>query len=196
MSEPVLVSACLLGRSCRYDGGENRDEVLEARLEREGLVAVLPKRGFLVTAIDLVQHLQMLEVRGQLELLVGRTAALRASAAERQRMRAVAELVEAAALRGDKKLFMDDSWETHMLPVAATHNPSMAEAIGLFYGQSRRFWYAHSARYANFREVAQRHAERLRAIAAGEPEAAEGASRRLMEHLELFARATADETAA
>lgn len=37
MSEPVLVSACLLGRSCRYDGGENRDEVLEARLEREGL---------------------------------------------------------------------------------------------------------------------------------------------------------------
>lgn len=40
MREPVLVSACLLGRSCRYDGGENRDEVLEARLEREGLQPV------------------------------------------------------------------------------------------------------------------------------------------------------------
>lgn len=38
--EPVLVSACLLGRTCRYDGRHNRDGVLEAELERDGLRAV------------------------------------------------------------------------------------------------------------------------------------------------------------
>lgn len=38
--EPVLVSACLLGQSCRYDGRHNRDGILERRLEREGLRAV------------------------------------------------------------------------------------------------------------------------------------------------------------
>jgi uncharacterized protein YbbK (DUF523 family) len=38
--EPVLVSACLLGRQCRYDGAENRDLVLEEQLRREGLRAV------------------------------------------------------------------------------------------------------------------------------------------------------------
>jgi uncharacterized protein YbbK (DUF523 family) len=38
--EPVLVSACLLGRSCRYDGGANRDEVLERELAERGLRAV------------------------------------------------------------------------------------------------------------------------------------------------------------
>lgn len=38
--EPVLVSACLLGRRCRYDGRHNRDGVLEDELAREGRRAV------------------------------------------------------------------------------------------------------------------------------------------------------------
>jgi uncharacterized protein YbbK (DUF523 family) len=38
--EPVLVSACLLGRACRYDGRHNRDQVLERELEARGQVAV------------------------------------------------------------------------------------------------------------------------------------------------------------
>jgi uncharacterized protein YbbK (DUF523 family) len=37
---PVLVSACLLGRECRYDGSQNRDRALERELEAEGLEAV------------------------------------------------------------------------------------------------------------------------------------------------------------
>lgn len=38
--QEVLVSACLLGRECRYDGRHNRDPQLEDQLAREGLVAV------------------------------------------------------------------------------------------------------------------------------------------------------------
>ena len=38
--ELVLVSACLLGRSCRYDGRHNRDAVLEQELEAEGFASV------------------------------------------------------------------------------------------------------------------------------------------------------------
>lgn len=37
---PVLVSACLLGRACRYDGGHNRDAVLEEQLAARGERAV------------------------------------------------------------------------------------------------------------------------------------------------------------
>jgi len=40
MSEPVLVSACLLGRACRYDGRHNRDLPLERELAERGLRAV------------------------------------------------------------------------------------------------------------------------------------------------------------
>ena len=38
--EPVLVSACLVGRVCRYDGTHNADAVLEVRLEEEGVEIV------------------------------------------------------------------------------------------------------------------------------------------------------------
>lgn len=38
--EPVLVSACLLGRRCRFDGRENRDGELERELDARGLAAV------------------------------------------------------------------------------------------------------------------------------------------------------------
>jgi uncharacterized protein YbbK (DUF523 family) len=34
---PVLVSACLLGRECRYDGSTNRDRALERELEAKGM---------------------------------------------------------------------------------------------------------------------------------------------------------------
>jgi DNA-binding GntR family transcriptional regulator len=147
----------------------------------------------MVSHIDLAAHMQMLEVRGQLELLVGRTAALRASDEQRRKMLEVADAIEAAAERGDKKLFMDDSWDSHNLPVAATHNDSMAAAFSLFVGQSRRFWFAHCARFANIREVAALHAARLRAIAGGDPDEAEACSRRLMSYLERFARSTVDD---
>jgi len=40
MAEPVLVSACLLGRTCRYDGRHNRDSALERELALKGLAAV------------------------------------------------------------------------------------------------------------------------------------------------------------
>jgi uncharacterized protein YbbK (DUF523 family) len=37
---PVLVSACLLGRECRYDGSTNRDRELEKELATRGMRAV------------------------------------------------------------------------------------------------------------------------------------------------------------
>ena len=37
---PVLVSACLLGRSCRYDGRHNQDGVLEQDLHERGERAI------------------------------------------------------------------------------------------------------------------------------------------------------------
>ena len=38
--KPVLVSACLLGRACRYDGRHNRDGELERELAARGFDAV------------------------------------------------------------------------------------------------------------------------------------------------------------
>ena len=39
-AKPVLVSACLLGKRCRYDGRDNQDSVLQRELESRGERAV------------------------------------------------------------------------------------------------------------------------------------------------------------
>lgn len=174
--------------------GIGRTPIREAikRLEREELIVVLPRRGIMVSEINFEQYLKLLEVRGHLELLVARTAAKRATQRQRQEMRELADRIESAAAAGDGRWFMTGTWEFHGLPVAATHNESLASAIQLFHGRSRRFWFAYYERYADLPEAARVHAERLRAIAAGDPDAAEAATRVVMDYLEAFARATVD----
>jgi len=39
----IAISACLLGRTCRYDGRENRDSALLEKLEGEELIAFCPE---------------------------------------------------------------------------------------------------------------------------------------------------------
>jgi len=43
MMKNIAISACLLGRSCRYDGRENRDNALLEKLEGEKLIPFCPE---------------------------------------------------------------------------------------------------------------------------------------------------------
>lgn len=57
MSKKVLVSACLLGRNCRYDGGNKIDFALLDELEKCEIVAFCPEENVLGTpreTIDIV----------------------------------------------------------------------------------------------------------------------------------------------
>lgn len=53
------------------------------RLAREHLVQILPRRGVIVTAVDVGQQLRVLETRRELDRLIARAAATRATPAER-----------------------------------------------------------------------------------------------------------------
>src|SRR5687767_7049582 len=59
--------------------GIGRTPIREAlqRLARERLVTILPRRGVVVSAIDVAAQLRLLEVRRELERLVARGAARR-----------------------------------------------------------------------------------------------------------------------
>jgi len=174
--------------------GIGRTPIREAlrRLEREGLVVIKPRRGIIVTEINLARHLQLLVVRRAIEVLTAREAARNATPEQRDRMRQVAASAEEAAVRGDGVWFLNAGWEYQGLPVAATHNEYVASASGILHGMSKRFWYAHYEKYAVLSEAAAVHATRLRAIASGDAEAAVAATERLMDYLETFARATLD----
>ena len=65
--------------------GIGRTPIREAlqRLARERLVRILPRRGVIVSEIDVKSQLRLLEVRREIERLMARAAARRASADER-----------------------------------------------------------------------------------------------------------------
>jgi DNA-binding GntR family transcriptional regulator len=160
------------------------------RLAREGLVSILPRRGIIVSGIDVTRQLRLLEVRRELERLIARTAARRATDEERARFRDVAKRFEESARVNDDVSFMRTDREFNTLCSAASHNEFAAGAMSLMHSLSRRFWYIHYKQAADMPLTAKLHANIARAIAKGDEEAATAASDKLLDAIEKFTRNT------
>lgn len=160
------------------------------RLSRDGLVNILPRRGILVSEINVRVQLRLLEVRRELERLMARGAAERATEEERQQFSAIAEGMREAAERADDIAFMRFDQQLNTLISTAARNEFASRSMGLMHGLSRRFWYQHYRETADLPRAARLHAEVAEAIARRDPEKAATASDRLIEYIENFARAT------
>ena len=172
--------------------GIGRTPIREAlqRLAREKLVRVMPRRGILVSAIDVAAQLRLLETRRELERLIARSAARRATDDERDRFRALAAAFEAAAKANDDVTFMRIDRDFNVLCSAASHNEFAAGAMSLMHSLSRRFWYLHYKQAADMPLTAKLHADIARAIATGDEDRAAKASDRLLNLIEKFTRST------
>ena len=172
--------------------GIGRTPIREAlqRLARERLVAILPRRGVVVSAIDVAAQLRLLEVRRELERLVARGAARRATDEERERFSELARLFEKASRAGDDKTFMRTDREFNELCLAAVKNEFAAGAMGLMNSLSRRFWFHHYKQAADMPETAKLHADIARAIGEGDEAEAGAAVDRLLDNIQAFTRAT------
>jgi len=160
------------------------------RLAREGLVTILPRKGILVSETDPRKQLLVLEVRRELERLLARLGALRASSDQRQRLREIAQGMDRAAKTNDDIAFMRLDRELNLLISAAAHNDYAARAMRSLHGHSRRFWYLHYKQAADLPLCARLHAAQARAIADGDAKRAAEASDRLIDYTETFTRAT------
>ncbi len=172
--------------------GIGRTPIREAlqRLGRERLVVILPRRGIMVSEVNVRTQLRLLEVRREVERLIARRAARRATPAERAEFARIAGEMEAAAVANDDIGFMRLDHEFNVLSLQAARNEFASGAMALMAGLSRRFWYIHYKEVADLPRAARLHAEIARAIAAGKEAEAAQASDRLMDYVEEFARAT------
>jgi DNA-binding GntR family transcriptional regulator len=172
--------------------GIGRTPIREAlqRLAREKLVTILPRRGIVVTEINVGSQLRLLEVRRELERLIARSAARRATAGERQRFRELAKLFEKSARANDDVTFMRTDRDFNILCSVAAHNDFAAGAMSLMHSLSRRFWYIHYRQAADMPLTAKLHADIARAIADGDAERSADASDRLIDEIEKFTRET------
>jgi len=172
--------------------GIGRTPIREAlqRLARERLVTILPRRGVIVSEINVKSQLRLLEVRRELERLIARSAARRATIEERARFRELARLFEKSAKVNDDVTFMRTDREFNTLCVTATRNEFAAGAMSLMHSLSRRFWYIHYKKAADMPLTAKLHADMARAIADGHEEQAAKATDRLLSVIEKFTRDT------
>jgi DNA-binding GntR family transcriptional regulator len=184
----AVVSEAMLSRRL----GLGRTPIREAlqRLARERLVLILPRRGIVVSDIDVAAQLRLLEVRRELERLLARSAARRASEAQRAEFAALAAGMDQAAARNDDLAFMRLDRSYNLLLLEAAGNEFAAAAMGLMNGLSRRFWYVHYRQSADLPLAARLHAETARAIAARREDEAAAASDRLIDYIQAFARQT------
>lgn len=184
LSEQALVKELRIGRT----------PVREAlqRLGRDGLVVVLPRRGILVSEINLRSQLRLLETRRVLENLVARLAAERATDEEIKIFADIARNMRLAAQNSDDIAFMRLDRAFNELVAKASRNEFAMRALGSLSALSRRFWYQHYKEAADLPLCANLHAEVCEAITQRNPEAAGRASDKLMGYIESFARRTLD----
>lgn len=182
LSEAVLAKLLKIGRT----------PIREAlqRLSRDGLVNILPRRGILVSEINLHSQLRLLEVRRELERLMARAAAERANDIERKKFTAIAESMKRASREADDIAFMRLDKEFNALISTTARNEFASRSMGLMHGLSRRFWYQHYRQTADLPLAARLHAEVAEAIAEGDLDRAGAASDRLVGYIESFARST------
>ena len=172
--------------------GFGRTPIREAlqRLARESLVVILPRKGILVADINPRSQLLLLEVRRELERLLARAGAVRATADERARFVEIAKGMEQAARENDDISFMRLDRALNGLVSKAAHNDYASGAMSLLHGLSRRFWYMHYKEAADLPLCARLHAQLAQRIASGDPEEAARASDQLVDYAETFTRAT------
>lgn len=162
------------------------------RLAREKLVTILPRRGIIVSQIDVAQQLRLLEVRRELERLIARAAARRASDDERARFLDLAGRFGDASKANDDVEFMRVDNEFNLLCTAASKNEFAENAMSLIHSLSRRFWYANHRAAGVMPLTATLHANVARGIASGDEDRAAKASDKLLDGIEKFTRGVVD----
>lgn len=167
-----------------------RTPVREAlqRLKFEGFVAILPRRGIMVTPVDITRQLELLETRRPLEELMVTLAALRASDVQRTEMRRLADELERSIAARDRDNYLTINQAIHRIEAEASQNRYLARQIDMLHGLSRRFWYSSIADTDSFARAAVHHAGTLRAIAAGDAAQARAQCQLLLDLLEDVSR--------
>lgn len=184
----TMVSEAILSRRL----GVGRTPVREAlqRLAREWLVVIMPRRGIVVSDIDPVRQLRLLEARRELERLLARSAAKRATVVQRAQFGEIAAGMDEAARQADDIAFMRLDREFNLLVLESAANEFAAAAMSQMNGLSRQFWYVHYKQVADLPLAARLHGTIARAIAGADETAASRASDALVDYIYAFARAT------
>lgn len=181
------------GELCETSGF-GRTPVREAiqRLAQQHLITILPRRGMIVTDINVETQLSLLELRRELERMMVRAAARRRTSEEQFQFGEMASAMERAAEADDEEAFLALDKAFNALVGQACRNPFAQSAMEQWNPLSRRFWFQHHRQVGDLPRMAALHADIAWAIGAGDPDEAGRASDVLLGYLTNFTRAALD----
>ena len=169
--------------------GLGRTPVREAlmRMVAGGLIVQQPQRGLLVSTIDLGDHLDVIQTRRVLEVLIASCSARRATAAQRKDIVRCAEKMVKAAGRNNLEEYMLADHELDQVNHQASHNRAAVNCVVPLIVQCRRFWYAYQHE-GEMEEGARAHLQLAEGIATADEVAAVQGAGALLDYLERFTR--------
>lgn len=181
----ALLSETTLGESM----GISRTPIREAlkRLERDYLIAIMPRRGIIVTDIDLRDQLLLLDIRRGIEATLFARAAERANPAQRRRFQELAVAMAEAAKANDINLHYVVDKEFDDLIDLCGGNRFVTDTLRPVHSLVRRFWHSLTGT-ADSQIVLDLHVEVARAVASGDPKRVRAASETLFDFNETCIR--------
>lgn len=164
--------------------GLGRTPIREAlqRLDAEGLVHIVPRRGMFVTDISITDLQKIFEVRIVLAGFCARLAAQRVTANQIAQMEAVLQDLEQVQ-SGDYKTLMEIDRRFQRLMYKTAGNDILAESLDRLYDLSLRIWYLVLHQLGDVRDAIEQHRQVLEALKAKDGARAEAL---IKEHILQF----------
>ena len=159
--------------------GASRASVRTAllNLTNEGLVERLPNRGARVRAITVDEAVEIVEVRMELESLVARKAAQKATAKDEKALRALRDRIETAAASGDLVDYSRVNQELDQRLREISDHATATQLLERLRAQSARHQFRLAFVPGRAATSAPEHIAIIDAILAHDPQAAEQATR-------------------
>jgi DNA-binding GntR family transcriptional regulator len=138
------------------------------RLALENLVAVQPRRGTFVAAVEASDIVNITEVRAELEAYAAELAAARLDDDHRAAAEALLHEVEQLAAPDDQDWLMRFDERIHRFTWEAAGNPYLAETLERYFTHSLRIWYLVLDRLPGLGHAVHDQTHLLEALLAGD----------------------------
>lgn len=155
--------------------GVSRTPIREAirKLELEGLVNMIPRKGAHVADLSVKDIIDVLEVRASLDGLATSLAAARITESELKELKQVQEQFISYMERGNLQGTVRKDVEFHDIIYRSSRNDKLIQIVSNLSEQVHRFRIIYLKDFSSPRNVAKEHAEIIEAIASKDPEVAQ-----------------------
>lgn len=150
------------------------------RLEKDGLIRIIPFRGYFVAPLTMAEYHNLNEVQLIVEPAAAALAAQRATPDQLKQIEESAEYVYRVGNQKSYYTFLDRNYNLHVGIANASGNESLVEIISQVHTRLMRFFYLVISVDSYGPELVAEHREIVRAIGNRDPESAR---QRTAEHI-------------